>query len=48
MSDLQKLLWNELRLICCTTGLNAKRIVMVTEEDIKKLAARIEGKVEAK
>ena len=44
-NNLQKLIWDELRLISCSTGLKAQRIVMVTEPDIKKLCERLKDKV---
>ena len=43
-----KLLWDELRLIACSTGLKAQRIVLVHESDIKKLVDKITLSVEIK
>jgi len=43
-------LWDALRTVCCTTGLKAKRIVMVNEADVEKavqliVAARTAEKI---
>ena len=40
-NNLAKLIWDELRLECCATKLNAQRIVMVHEHDIKKVIKKI-------
>lgn len=40
--EITQLIWNELRLIACSTGLNAKRIVLIHESDIKKLVDKLD------
>lgn len=44
-NELFKLFWDELRLQCCSTKLNAKRIVQVSEEDVKEVAKKLKDKV---
>jgi hypothetical protein len=46
MSDLEKLaaqLWDALRIDCCSTGLKAKRIVMLHEGDVLRALKRIQN-----